>query len=61
MNPEAIEWLEGLDGDTRVELFTPVYANEGLAQMKDNHETTYRGVCRFCDPARRDGTLVVIS
>ncbi len=51
MNPEAIEWLENLSEDNRYDRFTPICANEGLFQLKDDHEMIPGRHCRFCDPA----------
>lgn len=47
MNPEAVEWLEGLDFDQRLEHFTPVYPFNGtLMSVKPDHEP-----CLLCPEA----------
>lgn len=39
MNPEAIDWLEGLDENERVRFFAPAYPFDGkLFSLKEDHE-----------------------
>lgn len=55
MNPEAVQWLEGLDVNDRLGLFRPVYTPE-LYSVKEDHER-----CLFCRSAETRGTLLVIE
>lgn len=44
MNPEAVQWLEGLDEDQHLGRFTPPLSTPGdLFSLKDDHEPS--GLC----------------
>jgi hypothetical protein len=57
MNPEAVAWLEGLDGYDHTFMFKPPAGEPGqLFGLKDDHES-----CGFCPNALRRGELEVIG
>lgn len=58
MNPEAVEWLESLDENERLRMFSPHLGAPGrLFTLKEDHES-----CAFCPMARRyGGELLVIG
>lgn len=62
MNPEAVKWLESLTDEERSRHFAPTVANDGMFQLKNDHEGEgSRFGCGECNRDTRHGQLIVIG
>lgn len=63
MNPDAIEWLEGLDERAHAGMFTPSLPSVGATSLEGSFFSTKpdHEACMWCGYARAERTLLVVE